>query len=376
VVRVPPQGHGGIESLYAGLADRLVARGHRVILVGAGRDKTAAEFLATWPEPPSARLGEPLPEVLHAAATQRLLEGIDVDSYPFRTSKDDYLLWLGRFHPDKGAHVAIDAARAAGRSIFLPGKCNEPAERAYLLEEISPRLGPDVWLFAEADAKAKRKLLAGAGASCLLFPVCWEEPFGLVMVEALACGTPVVALDRGAVPEILLDGRTGFICRDPAGLPAAIQRVSSLDPAFDAYNAERLCAADTLVLGRPSFDGFKSYWPAIADDPDPKWSDAHREIGKGILVFGSRTLWADLLAHGLVDELHLMIGPVVVGAGTPAFDVPVASAHRPDRPVASEHSLRLIDTHTWDGSGNVLVRYEVSRRELGLLALDASIRPL
>ena len=175
---VPPQGHGGIESLYAGLADRLVARGHRVILVGAGRDKTAAEFLATWPEPPSARLGEPLPEVLHAAATQRLLEGIDVDSYPFRTSKDDYLLWLGRFHPDKGAHVAIDAARAAGRSIFLAGKCNEPAERAYLLEEISPRLGPDVWLFAEADAKAKRKLLAGAGASCLLFPVCWEEPFG------------------------------------------------------------------------------------------------------------------------------------------------------------------------------------------------------
>jgi dihydrofolate reductase len=184
--------------------------------------------------------------------------------------------------------------------------------------------------------------------------------------------------------------------------------VLELDPAFDAYNAERLRAADTLLLGRRSFEGFKSFWPSVAEDPDPKWSDAHREIsrrdneidklvvsdsltaddtkpwrqstrivkrrdahqqiaqlkeqaGNQILVFGSRTLWGDLLAHGLVDELHLMIGPVVVGAGTPAFDVPVASAHRPDRPVASEHSLRLIDTRTWDGSGNVLVRYEVSR---------------
>jgi dihydrofolate reductase len=184
--------------------------------------------------------------------------------------------------------------------------------------------------------------------------------------------------------------------------------VLELDPAFDAYNAERLRAADTLLLERKSFEGFKSFWPSVAEDPDPKWSDAHREIsrrdneidklvvsdshtaddtepwrqstrivkrrdayqqiaklkeqaGNQILVFGSRTLWGDLLSHGLVDELHLMIGPVVVGAGTPAFDVPVASAHRPDRPVASEHSLRLIDTRTWDGSGNVLVRYEVSR---------------
>jgi glycosyltransferase involved in cell wall biosynthesis len=316
---VPPQGYGGIESLCAGLVDRLVTRGHRVILVGAGRDRTAAEFLATWPEPPSARLGEPLPEVLHAAATQRLLEGIDVDlvhdhtlagpllaagrpvptvvtahgpvdgelgayyrqlggelalvaisdaqrrsapdlpwvatvwnaidveSYPFRNSKDDYLLWLGRFHPDKGAHVAIDAARAAGRSIFLAGKCNEHAERAYFLEEISPRLGPDVWLFGEADAKAKRELLAGA--SCLLFPVCWEEPFGLVMVEALACGTPVVALDRGSVPEILLDGRTGFICRDPAELAAAIQQVSSLDPSNLRRHARQRFDLSVMAAG-------------------------------------------------------------------------------------------------------------------------------
>ncbi|HEY6582360.1 MAG TPA: dihydrofolate reductase family protein [Rubrobacter sp.] len=167
------------------------------------------------------------------------------------------------------------------------------------------------------------------------------------------------------------------------------------DESFDAYNAERLRAADTLLLGRTSYDGFKSFWPSVADDPDARpierkisrlnnaiekvvvsngltreetepWrntriigrADAHeriaelkRQAGKDILVFGSRTLWGNLLANDLVDELHLMVGPVVVGAGTPVFD---------GRPPTS---LRLLETRTWDGSGNVLVRYEVRRQE-------------
>ncbi len=165
--------------------------------------------------------------------------------------------------------------------------------------------------------------------------------------------------------------------------------VMPMDEAFDAYNAERLRAADTLLLGRSSYEGFKGFWPSVADDPNATptnreisrrnneigkvvisdsltpeqtepWrntriigrADAHERIaelkgqpGGDILVFGSHTLWKDLLAAGLVDELHLMIGPVVVGAGTPMFDA------QPSPP------LRLIDTRTWDGSGNVLVRY-------------------
>jgi dihydrofolate reductase len=164
-----------------------------------------------------------------------------------------------------------------------------------------------------------------------------------------------------------------------------------MDGAFDAYNVERLRAADTLLLGRTSFDGFKGYWPPVADDasaspdnreisrlnsaiekvvvsdtltPDEtepwrntriiKRADAQAQLaelklerGKEILVFGSRTLWSDLLATDLVDELHLMIGRVVLGGGTPMFDGPQPG------------SLRLVDVRTWDDSDNVLVQYEV-----------------
>jgi dihydrofolate reductase len=168
--------------------------------------------------------------------------------------------------------------------------------------------------------------------------------------------------------------------------------VMPMDEAFDAYNAERLRAAGTLLSGATTYQGFKGFWPAMADDPDARpvlreigrlqnavdhvvvsdtitedetdpWrsttrvvrrADAHRRVaelkdgpGREILVFGSRTLWNDLLAHGLVDELHLMVGAAVIGGGTP-----VLGARPPGR-------LRLAETRRFDGSDNLLLRYEV-----------------
>jgi len=162
----------------------------------------------------------------------------------------------------------------------------------------------------------------------------------------------------------------------------------NMDHAFNAYNLERLQAADTLLLGRTSFEMFQGFWPTVVDNPDfddvnraisrrdneidkvvvsdsltedglSAWkgttrivsrSDAHQTIaelkagdGGDILAFGSHLLWNDLLAAGLVDEVHLMVGPAALGGGTPAFTAPVA--------------LHRLDTRTWDGSDNVLVRY-------------------
>jgi glycosyltransferase involved in cell wall biosynthesis len=154
---------------------------------------------------------------------------VRADRFPFSAGKEDYLLFLGRLSPDKQAHVAIDAARAAGHRIVLAAKSTEPEEQEYFEREVQPRLGEDTHWFGEADAEQKKRLLAGA--RCLLFPIDWEEPFGMVMIEANACGTPVVALRRGAVPEVIEDGVNGFGCEHPDQLPDAIRRAATLDPA-------------------------------------------------------------------------------------------------------------------------------------------------
>jgi glycosyltransferase involved in cell wall biosynthesis len=159
----------------------------------------------------------------------RVYNAIAVDTFPFRSDKDDYLLWLGRFSNDKGPHLAIDAARAAGMRIVLAGKRSEPAEQAFFDAEIAPRLGPDVEYVGEADATLKRELLAGARA--LAFPLQWEEPFGMVMIEAMACGTPVVALRRGSIPEVVAHGVTGLVVDDFERFPAALRAAETIDPA-------------------------------------------------------------------------------------------------------------------------------------------------
>jgi glycosyltransferase involved in cell wall biosynthesis len=294
---VPPQGYGGVENVCADLVAGLMARGHRVTLIGAGAGGTAADtYEATYPVPPSARLGEPLPEVLHTARVAEILDGLegldvdlvhdhtlagpllargrliptvvtthgpvtdepgeyyralgdtiglaaishaqrssapalpwlgtvhnalDVSTFPFREDKADELVFLGRLHPDKGVHLAIDAARSVGLPIVVAGKCTEPIELAYFDAEIRPRLGSDVTFVGNADAAQKRELLARAAA--LVFPILWDEPFGMVMIEAMACGTPVVAFDRGAVPEVVVDGVTGVVCDRPDQLADAIR---------------------------------------------------------------------------------------------------------------------------------------------------------
>lgn len=173
--------------------------------------------------------------------------GLQPRRWPYSSQKGDYALWLGRYHPDKAPHLALEAAHAAGLPLVLAGKCSEPVEKRYFTESVEPLIGPDDKVVGVADAILKRELLVDA--RCLLFPVQWEEPFGMVMIESMVCGTPVVALRQGAVPEVVVDGATGLLCNRPEELPEALQMVTALDPAACRRHVERNFSAERMAAG-------------------------------------------------------------------------------------------------------------------------------
>lgn len=170
--------------------------------------------------------------------------GIDLEQYPLEVGEEGRLGWLGRAGNDKGADVAVEVARRLGRPLSLAIKINEAEEQRWWDEVLAPRLvGQDVEVVVNADFAQKVRMLGRA--SVLLFPIRWDEPFGLVMVEANACGTPVVAFDRGSVREVLDPGRTGVVVPpgDVDGLCGAVEAAEHLDrEACRAWVAERFTA--------------------------------------------------------------------------------------------------------------------------------------
>jgi len=153
---------------------------------------------------------------------------LDLSVYPFRPAKGEYLLFLGRMSPDKGAHRAVAVAMESGLPLKIAGKSREPLEQAYFREFIEPHLGDGIEWLGEVSHGEKVELLQHARAT--LFPIEWEEPFGLVMIESMACGTPVIATNRGAVPEVIEHGRSGIIVEDYRIMAAAIAEADRIDP--------------------------------------------------------------------------------------------------------------------------------------------------
>jgi glycosyltransferase involved in cell wall biosynthesis len=173
--------------------------------------------------------------------------GIAMDRYPFREDKDDYLLFLGRADEEKAPHLAIEAARRAGRRLVMCVTTKNERERNYWADKVEPLLGDDVEVRGECDQEQKTQLLAGASA--LLFPIQWAEPFGLVMTEAMACGTPVVAWRNGSVPEVVADGQTGFIVESVDEMAEAVGRAGDLDPRVLRSRVEERFSAEAMVSG-------------------------------------------------------------------------------------------------------------------------------
>jgi glycosyltransferase involved in cell wall biosynthesis len=156
-----------------------------------------------------------------------------------------YAAFLGRIAPEKRPDRAIRIARTAGMKLRLAAKIDN-ADRTYFADQIGPMLGPDTTLIGEIDDAAKPAFLSGAHA--LLMPIDWPEPFGLVMIEAMACGTPVIAFNHGSVPEIIEDGVTGFIVSNEAEAAAALKRAHTLNRAVIRAEFERRFSARRMAL--------------------------------------------------------------------------------------------------------------------------------
>jgi glycosyltransferase involved in cell wall biosynthesis len=152
---------------------------------------------------------------------------VDVDAFTVQEEKGDAFLFLGRICRDKGTHLAIRAAREAGQRLLIAGRITEPRERKYFAAEIEPLLGDGIEYVGEAGWDTKRALLREARG--LLCPILWDEPFGMVLIEALASGTPVITFDRGAAREIVDDGVTGAIVGSVEEM-AEVMRILDVDP--------------------------------------------------------------------------------------------------------------------------------------------------
>ena len=170
--------------------------------------------------------------------------GIDLSVYELRENKREYLSFIGRIAPVKGPHLAIAAAQQAGIPLKIAGEV-QPIFRQYFEQQIKPHIdGKFIEYIGEADLDAKNELLGNSRA--MLFPIQWDEPFGLVMIEAMACGTPVLALPGGSVSEIVLDGLSGWVCHSVEELA---ERARNLDiqPAAVRRYAEQFFSVDRMI---------------------------------------------------------------------------------------------------------------------------------
>jgi glycosyltransferase involved in cell wall biosynthesis len=225
---VPPKLYGGTERVVAHLTNALVGRGHEVVLFASADSKTRARLI-------------PCRDV-----ALRLDEQLFKSQYTFSpTAKGGYLAFLGRISPEKGVDRAIEIAYRAGIPLHIAAKVDQ-ADMDYFSSHIEPLLKTrGVEFVGEISESEKSQFLGGAIA--LLFPISWPEPFGLVMIEAMACGTPVIAFARGAVSEVIQHGVTGFIVETVDDAVKAIARLDTINRNSVRASFERRFSVDVMA---------------------------------------------------------------------------------------------------------------------------------
>ncbi len=186
-----------------------------------------------------------MPKIANRNFIGVVYNAIEVETFPYCEQKEDYLLFLAHIAPKKGTHHAIEVAKRLGKKLLIAGKVDRVG-REYFAKEIEPKIdGKQIQFLGEADAEQKRALYARA--YCLLAPLTWEEPFGLTMVEAMACGTPVIAFSRGAAPELIVEGKTGYLVSDVEEMVKAVYRIDQIEPRYCREHVKQNFDAPRMV---------------------------------------------------------------------------------------------------------------------------------
>jgi glycosyltransferase involved in cell wall biosynthesis len=206
-----------------------------------------------------------------------IYHGVDTKRFSFNPNPEDYFLCIGRLTKEKGIHLAIEAAKAANVPLRIAGRSypNEP----YWHDEIEPHIdGSMIRYIGEADFEKKVDLFRNAKA--LLMPVQWEEPFGMVMIEAMACGTPVIAFRRGSTPEVVSDRKTGYIVNDVTEMVQAIKKINKISRQQTRKRVEIYFSIEKMVNGY-----IKVYERVIAESQYKKENGFNHQIIKQLASY-------------------------------------------------------------------------------------------
>jgi glycosyltransferase involved in cell wall biosynthesis len=219
------------------------------------------DVYAEFPEVPLVSISEaqrhPLPQ---ATWVSTVYNGVDLRHFTLRDRPGRYLAFLGRISPEKCPDRAIAVARAVGIPLRIAAKV-DPVDQQYFDEKIEPLLAdPLIEFVGEIDEVQKDEFLGNAFA--YLFPIEWPEPFGITMIEAMACGTPVIAMSRGSVPEVVVDGRTGFLCRTMGEMIASVQKVDQLDRRACRAQVARRFSVERMA------DSYEDAYRSVLQGPD------------------------------------------------------------------------------------------------------------
>jgi len=282
--------------------------------------------------------------------------GIELERFTFRSQPGGYLLFFGRIHNDKGAKEAIEIAKRTGKKLIIAGIVQD---QSYFEREIQPHLDNDQIVYVGSAGPEKRNELLG-GAYALLHPINFNEPFGLSVVESMACGTPVIAFNRGSMPELITDGTTGFLVSSIDDGVNAVSRIETLDRkecrrrVQDHFSSDRM-VEDYLAVYRQILEKKKredhrpwGYYKILSDEPDHKV--------KRIVVYPEKRL--SLQKHRHRDEhWYIIYGDAVVTRNDEqlslsrgdSVNIPRGAAHRIMNP--GSRNMAFIEVQTGDYFG-------------------------